>query len=117
VNFQLSEFTCKHCGAGADIVKPELLTQLQVLRDLVARPMAVNCGYRCPEHNAAVGGAHNSAHLSGQAADISDVDGSLKAYCTPDLLEQCGLWAESYAATPTWIHLQIRPAVNRIFKP
>ena len=117
MNFQISEFLCKHCGTGEDIVKPELLTQLQALRDLVQYPMLVNCGYRCPEHNQAVGGAHNSAHLTGQAADISDTDGLFKAYCTEAVLEQCGLWAESYAATPTWIHLQIRPAVHRIFKP
>lgn len=117
MNFQISEFLCKHCGAGADIVKSELLARLQLLRDSYGQPMLVNCGYRCPEHNAAVGGAIHSAHLTGEAADISDSQGELRAFCSPLVLEYLGLWAEDYGHTPTWIHLQIRPAANRIFNP
>lgn len=43
---------------------------LQPLRDLLARPIVVTSGYRCPELNRLVGGAKNSAHLHGLAADI-----------------------------------------------
>ena len=35
--------------------------------------MAVNSGYRCPEHNKEVGGKEDSAHLKGLAADVSPV--------------------------------------------
>lgn len=43
---------------------------LQPLRDRLGRGVFVNSGYRCQRVNDAVGGARNSQHLSGQAADI-----------------------------------------------
>lgn len=43
---------------------------LDPLRKKWGRPIIVTSGYRCPKLNAAVGGATNSAHMYGQAADI-----------------------------------------------
>jgi hypothetical protein len=43
---------------------------LEPLRDLVGGPILVTSGYRSPAVNAAVGGAANSQHLRGEAADI-----------------------------------------------
>jgi len=43
---------------------------LQELRDLAGAPVRVTSGYRCPDHNRAVGGAKQSRHLLGHAADI-----------------------------------------------
>jgi hypothetical protein len=43
---------------------------LDPLRVLVGRPIHVDSGYRCPELNKAVGGAWNSQHLEGNAADL-----------------------------------------------
>ena len=116
-DFRLSEFLCKHCGGGSDIVNPALLMALQRVRDDWGKPLVVNAGYRCPAHNAAVGGAPNSAHLSGEAADIADADGSLKAWLTAAMLEGYGLWAEDYSYTSDWLHVQIRPAIRRVFIP
>ena len=71
-NFNLSEFECK-CGCVMpEFVKKnviELAENLQVLRDEVGRLDLTNA-YRCKEHNADVGGAVNSQHLKGKAADI-----------------------------------------------
>lgn len=48
-----------------------LCTQLlQKVRDAWGAPIAVTSGYRCPRLNALVGGAANSQHMAGQAADI-----------------------------------------------
>ncbi len=57
---------------------PEALRHLQALvnrvldplRQLFGAPIYVNSGYRSPELNAAVGGAANSQHTLGEAADI-----------------------------------------------
>lgn len=36
-------------------------------------PLDINCGYRSPEVNKAVGGSSNSYHLYGRACDISTI--------------------------------------------
>lgn len=44
---------------------------LDKVRALWGKPIGVNSGYRCYELNKAVGGAKNSQHLRGEAADIT----------------------------------------------
>lgn len=44
---------------------------LDPLREAWGRPITVNSGYRCAELNRVVGGAKNSQHLTGEAADIT----------------------------------------------
>lgn len=43
---------------------------LQPLRDRLNKIVIITSGYRCPELNKKVGGASNSQHKYGQAADI-----------------------------------------------
>lgn len=47
-----------------------LLERLQSIRSEVGRPVIINSGYRCPSHNSAVGGASQSRHMVGDAADF-----------------------------------------------
>lgn len=44
---------------------------LDPAREAMNVPIIVNSGYRCHELNKAVGGASNSQHLKGEAADIT----------------------------------------------
>ena len=67
--FLLREFQCKD-GSHQVAIKAELIDKLQMLRDLVEKPIVVTSGYRNQSHNAAVGGSPNSRHLIGEAADI-----------------------------------------------
>ena len=69
-HFDSSEFRCRHCG----VVKrpaPALVDALERLR-AIAYPdgLRIVSGYRCPEHNARIGGASRSQHLYATAADI-----------------------------------------------
>lgn len=70
-HFSSSEFTCHHCGQLSKYGVPDAL--LTVLENVRAHfggvPVTINSGYRCPEHNAAVGGAEHSQHIEGTAAD------------------------------------------------
>lgn len=67
--------------------------------------------------------AMGSSHLYGAAVDIADADNKLKDWLQTEAgkkaLVECGLWAEDYKSTPTWVHLQTyAPAsFNRVFKP
>lgn len=72
-NFHLSEFEC-HCGCSTTLVDYEHLQNLQRFREIMGAPIRITSGYRCPDHNKAVGGATNSQHLYGNACDIT-VDG------------------------------------------
>ena len=43
---------------------------LDPARERLGKPIIVNSGYRCAKHNREVGGATNSQHMKGEAADI-----------------------------------------------
>lgn len=70
-HFAVSEFVCHCCGRGANKIDPRLIELLEELRVKAGAPIHVNCGYRCPKHNAEVGGVTNSQHVIGTAADIT----------------------------------------------
>ena len=74
-NFTSEEFACK-CGCGYDTPNPELIRMLQDARDLYGKPMHITSGCRCIKHNRNVGGAANSAHIPGMAADIATPTGA-----------------------------------------
>ncbi len=44
---------------------------LDPVREIHGGPIVVNSGFRCKELNQAIGGAPNSQHITGQAADIT----------------------------------------------
>lgn len=52
------------------MLDPNLVQKLEALRALVGVPITVTSGYRTPAHNAQVGGAQDSQHELGKAADI-----------------------------------------------
>jgi hypothetical protein len=64
-------------------------------------------------------GAAGSSHKQGQGLDLFDPYGVLsgRLVMRVAMLVKHGLWMENPAATPTWCHLQTRPAKIRIFIP
>ena len=74
-NFKQSEFVCK-CGKCKDIpvhLKDNiwhLSNELEKIRTALGKPIIINSGIRCPEHNKRVGGVKNSQHILGKAVDI-----------------------------------------------
>jgi len=71
-NFTLDELACKcgKCDTTVEEINSNLVYQLQKLRDSFGLPIKIASGYRCPEHNKAIGGAPNSQHMRGTAVDI-----------------------------------------------
>lgn len=49
----------------------ELANNLQKIRDHFGEAIHINSAYRSPAHNESIGGATNSQHLLGKAADIA----------------------------------------------
>jgi len=118
-NFDLYEFL--HTGTGlpnetkdTNIVSNLIdltLNVLQPVRDYMGTPARINSGYRSLEVNKAVGGAKNSQHMFGQAADISfgSRKSNLKAYnyiIDNILFDQIQLH-------PTFFHVSFSKGKNR----
>lgn len=76
-NFKVSEFAC-HNGADTVKVDSSLVELLQKIRDHFGKPVHITSGYRTAAYNKSVGGATNSYHVKGQAADITVSDVSNK---------------------------------------
>lgn len=57
----------------------KLAEQLQRIRDRYGKPIIISSGYRCDKLNRAVGGAKNSDHRFGAAADINSVEDTYEA--------------------------------------
>ena len=74
-HFSADEMKCQ-CGCDANECEPGLYAALETLRAAVSAALKkdtavhVTCGYRCPAHNKAVGGAYTSQHVLGRAADV-----------------------------------------------
>lgn len=116
---------------GRDVANPltpemkqnldKLLVAVNRLRAMWGKPLVVSSGYRPPAANAAAGGAAKSNHMICAAVDFRDPKQELAKWLLQDLsiLEDCGLWLEDPASTPTWCHVQIFPPKSgrRVFKP
>ncbi|HEY9745585.1 MAG TPA: D-Ala-D-Ala carboxypeptidase family metallohydrolase [Oculatellaceae cyanobacterium] len=105
-NFSLGEFL-----HGEDVPAPWILdnlyrlaNRLQVIRDLLGKPIIINSGYRSPQHNQAVGGSQNSFHMKGMAADI--VVPGMAAPAVQRFLEN---WSGGLGCYTHFTHVDIRP--------
>jgi zinc D-Ala-D-Ala carboxypeptidase len=116
-HFTLSELTYSDTAImqGIDNTPPQdAIDQLAETADMLEEirsacgnhPVTISSGYRCPELNKAVGGAANSAHLYGCAADFT-----IPAFGTPlaicerlqPVMEQLGIDQLIYEGT--WVHV------------
>jgi len=68
-HFKDSEFVC-HDDSGLVRIHPRLPAMLEKLRAYFNAPVHSNSGFRTPSYNARIGGAKNSYHVKGMAADV-----------------------------------------------
>lgn len=88
--FSDSELACRCCGQLPENgIDERLLQVLDAIRERVGGPVNVSCAYRCPSHNAEVGGVPNSQHVEGCAADVLVPDG-MSVNELAEIAEECG---------------------------
>ena len=68
-NFRVKEFACND-GSDKVLISDELVKLLQKIRDHFGDQVIINSAYRTSSYNKKVGGATNSQHIQGTAADI-----------------------------------------------
>ena len=116
-NFSLNEFNKRNYNVPTDVLRNllELAKNLQVLRDEVKKPIKITSGYRPAEHNAKIGGATKSRHITGEAADFKiegytpkQVAAIIEKLIAEGKMKQGGLGTYS-----TWVHYDVRGTAAR----
>lgn len=105
--FKMSEFECRDgCqmpASARENIEALVEAVLDPAREKFGKPITVNSGYRCPRHNAAVGGVPGSQHMRGEAADVSA--GSAQASReVGKIIEQLGKF-DQLIYYPTFVHV------------
>lgn len=112
-NFALSEFASADGKAPSEQVLKnltELAKNLEVLRSHIKLPIRVTSGFRSKEHNAKIGGALNSFHVLGMAADIK-VKGMTPvqvAHAIELLIKDGKMKEGGIGIYRTWVHYDCR---------
>lgn len=86
----------------------DLLNKVNAFLEHCPGEHKMTSGYRSPEHNAKIGGAKLSNHMTGNAIDIYDPDKSLARFVfqKAQLLSDHGLYCEDMRCTRNWVHFQ-----------
>ena len=107
--FQKEEFRCKcggkDCGGFPAQVDPTLLALADRVREHFGSPATVSSGLRCVKHNARVGGAKASRHMSGKAMDFT-VKGRSAAQVLAFVLDQPET-RYAYAINGSFVHMDV----------
>lgn len=76
-DFTPAEMLCR-CRNCTSVIDEDFMDDLQALRNDFGSPMNITSGHRCMRHNASIGGAMSSGHVTAQAVDVAV--GGAKAY-------------------------------------
>jgi uncharacterized protein YcbK (DUF882 family) len=81
-----------------------------VLRDAVGKSISITSGYRSPQHNKKIGGAKDSQHVKGMAADIKVAGMTPKevALVIDGLIESGKMKQGGIGIYASWVHYDIR---------
>lgn len=106
--FKEKELACKCCGQlppfARENIEALVCEVLDPAREKLGSPIVVNSGYRCPKHNKEVGGATNSQHLLGQAADIRFQVSGFKIQDLAKAIVENGKY-DQLILYPTFVHV------------
>ena len=89
----------------------ELALALEKVRALLGYPIHINSAYRSVKVNAAVGGAYNSAHCLGYAADFTCEEFGTPQEVTQAIID-AGIAFDQLIYEGTWCHFSIDPRMR-----
>lgn len=125
-SFWLSEFTASQTAVrkGLDNTPPQkemeaiiavLAPGMQRIRSVLGTPVLVSSGYRSPELNRLIGGATNSAHTKGLAADFTSPNFGTPAQIVSRLIERQHFvqFDQVILEFGRWVHVAFAPLGER----
>ncbi len=87
---------------------------LDPMREEYGKPVRVTSGYRSPEYNKRIGGATNSQHTKGQAADLQTGEGKEGNKRIFDIIKKQGHFDQLIdEKNYQWIHVSYNPQRQR----
>lgn len=109
MHFNRQEFAC-HCGCGFAAVDKQLNDVLEDIRCYFNAPVMINSACRCVAYNQKVGGAQQSQHTRGMAADIkvSNISANIVADYIEHKHDKC-----SIGRYDTFTHIDVREVPAR----
>lgn len=116
-DFRVRELRCWD-GTDTVMVDEVLTVVLQCIREHFGKPVVITSGYRTAAYNAAVGGAKNSQHMLGRAADIRVQGVSVEdvAAYAESLMPGwggVGRYPVKVGRTTGWVHVDTRANKSR----
>lgn len=88
---------------------PQLWDVLESLQSYFNRELLIKSGWRCPAYNKQVGGARNSRHVFGQAADVSMHNFQRNSEWKEFIVQARILGAGGIGIYNSFIHIDVRP--------
>lgn len=113
-HFMVREFACND-GSDAVLIDDRLVVVLEDIRTHVGgKPVQINSGYRTVPYNKKVGGATNSQHLLGTAADVTVAQVKPKELCLHAELALLAAGIQGgIGLYKTFCHVDVRAARSR----
>jgi zinc D-Ala-D-Ala carboxypeptidase len=121
-HFSLEEFVESQTAVRNNInnnpsqaIKNNLVTLAQGLeqvRSLLNAPLRISSGYRCMELNRKIGGATDSAHLDGYAADFTCAEFGTPTEVASAIVKS-GIKFDQVIEEGTWVHLSFDPKMRQ----
>jgi len=101
---------CNYDSCRATLIDEDLVNSYHAFRILIAIPLKINSGYRCPLHNYDVGGVPDSWHTAGGAIDIGSRNllTSLKSDEVMHLAMKSGFKYIKYYSSEEFFHMDTR---------
>lgn len=120
-NFTLEELLVTNSGLNNTPNREEVnnlselvINVLQPLRDSFGKPIKITSGYRSNDVNEHIGGAKNSQHCKGQAADLVCEDNSeIFSIIRDELVFDQLIWEGGNNVQPAWVHVSFKTQGNR----
>ena len=112
-SFSHKEMRCSHCGECE--VDPQMMDELQEVRDTVGFPLKITSGYRCPQHPVEAAKEAPGSHTYGKAVDIAVDRGKAFAVLQAALVAFTGIGIKQHGGG-RFLHLDTMENGGRWFR-